>query len=442
MASVGYDNCGRAYFPNANGLQIIFYSPLNHKTRFLQNFTLADVMMLWVLDNYYEESVAPIFVPPAPAPPQPSDTKPASVTAIVLAVVLPLLFLGAAIIAGFYLYRRGGAKRYARGEHAFASMEDNAAPVFAIESEHEMSTQTPLCKEDATTQYSTQSYDGSRSTLSESTQSDFLCSTQEIAPYTECKEETESVYVQKELQYCAAKPEIECGAFPPVLLMPSKSSSRRKLSREKHDLVREVSVIFGVKLGAIIGKGAFGAVYAGIWNGAKVAVKTITSQDFSDLYNEAFVLKSMRHPNIVQFYGLFDQEDKHYIVTEFVEGGSLESLLKAKASFFTLSDLVHLARDATWGMQLLEQKKVLHRDLAARNLLVDLGRQQMTLRVADFGMSRVCERFVAPANTLSPIKWSAPEVLSDRIYTSKSDVWSMGVVIWEILIMALNLTHT
>ena len=63
-------------------------------------------------------------------------------------------------------------------------------------------------------------------------------------------------------------------------------------------------MIFGVTLGPIIGKGAFGAVYAGTWNGAKVAVKSITSQDFTDLYNEAFVLRSMRHPNIVQVTNL------------------------------------------------------------------------------------------------------------------------------------------
>lgn len=82
-------------------------------------------------------------------------------------------------------------------------------------------------------------------------------------------------------------------------------------------------------------------------------------------------------------------------------------------------------------MLLLEEQGILHRDLAARNLLVDVDRQKYAVKVADFGMARVAESYPVPADTPLPVKWCAVEVLQRQRYTTKSDIWAFGVVLWE-----------
>ncbi len=162
-----------------------------------------------------------------------------------------------------------------------------------------------------------------------------------------------------------------------------------------YDIRLRLSMIFGVTIGGPIGKGAFGQVYEGTWNGVKVAIKSIPDENVSILLSEAAVLtyviyttnnppspslfrpslsplyySTLRHPNIVAFIGLYAAEKHHYMVTEFVEGGSLEFLLHWQPGFFSYRDVVRLARDAAAGMLLLEHKGIIHRDLVARNLLV------------------------------------------------------------------------
>jgi len=123
----------------------------------------------------------------------------------------------------------------------------------------------------------------------------------------------------------------------------------------------------------------------------------------------------------------------YYIVTEFLAKGSLLSLLKVEKDNLTLKEKMQLATGAATGMAYLEHERVIHRDLAARNILVEKKNDKYIAKVADFGMSRVTDQGAYVSSDWKlPIKWTAPEVLRREAATSRSDVWSFGVLMWEI----------
>jgi len=139
------------------------------------------------------------------------------------------------------------------------------------------------------------------------------------------------------------------------------------------------------------------------------------------------------HPNCVQFLGLHSTESgDYYIVTEYLSKGSLASLVR-QLDELSIKDKLSLAIGTAKGMAYLENQKVIHRDLSARNILVERKDDKYVAKVADFGMSRITDKgeYIASSGTL-PIKWSAPEVLRRDAATSKSDVWSFGIVLWEL----------
>jgi len=123
------------------------------------------------------------------------------------------------------------------------------------------------------------------------------------------------------------------------------------------------------------------------------------------------------------------EEEKIYIVTEFMARGSLLSLLRV-SNELPMTRLVQMSIDICSGMRYLESQKIIHRDLSARNVLVD---DHDNVKISDFGMSRVSQaEYYQVTSKVMPIKWTAPEVLSHGKYTFSSDVWSFGVVLYEI----------
>jgi len=145
----------------------------------------------------------------------------------------------------------------------------------------------------------------------------------------------------------------------------------------------------------------------------------------------------LSHRNIVQLFGTFtSMKGERFIVTEYLSLGSLDQLLQSKGNTITLQDLVSMSSDTARGMEYLSQQKIIHRDLAIRNLLVTVGTEtQYLIKVADFGMSRITtndQNYYRNDSAVFPIKWSAVEVIKFSKFSTQSDVWSFGVVLWEI----------
>jgi hypothetical protein len=187
-----------------------------------------------------------------------------------------------------------------------------------------------------------------------------------------------------------------------------------------------------------IGSGNFGVVYVGRWRDAEVAIKRLNSQlsekELEDFRSEAKLMAALRpHPNVLQFLGICSKPGKPLcIVSTYLPGGSLYHLLRAKSSDLSDDAKVKLARGIAAGMQHLASERIVHRDLASRNILVDAA---MVPKVADFGLSRFAPKKEDTSKTNSnvgPLRWMSPESLSEREYSEKSDVWSFGVVLFEI----------
>ncbi|TKR72421.1 hypothetical protein L596_019868 [Steinernema carpocapsae] len=186
-----------------------------------------------------------------------------------------------------------------------------------------------------------------------------------------------------------------------------------------------------------LGGGAFGDVHRGILKRCdevtEVAVKKLKGQMLKkqrcEFIKEARMTRKFVHKNIVRLIGIAPQEEPIMIVLELAPGGSLKSHLK-KHPDLTAEKLTNFTKDACRGMCYLSGRKVIHRDIAARNCL--MGRNE-EIKISDFGLS-VANTDLLRLDKLKnmPIKWLAPETLKKGEFSTKSDVWSFGVMIWEI----------
>ena len=190
--------------------------------------------------------------------------------------------------------------------------------------------------------------------------------------------------------------------------------------------------------GQIIGRGHFGVVCAGLYHKLPVAVKVLQNADASakdqdDFLEEAKNLMKLKHEHVVRLVGVSCTATPFFIVTEFVSKGNLRDCLReSRVPTDNMDILFDLCIQLTAAMNYLEGLQfMLHRDLAARNCLIA---DDMCLKVGDFGRARFVsdDNYQAPRSEKVAVKWSAPEVLCSFMYSSKSDVWSMGVVYWEI----------
>ncbi|XP_072480442.1 fibroblast growth factor receptor 2 isoform X6 [Notamacropus eugenii] len=214
-------------------------------------------------------------------------------------------------------------------------------------------------------------------------------------------------------------------------------------------------------LGKPLGEGCFGQVVMAEAMGidkdkpkeaVTVAVKMLkddaTEKDLSDLVSEMEMMKMIgKHKNIINLLGACTQDGPLYVIVEYASKGNLREYLRARRppgmeySFdinrvpeeqMTFKDLVSCTYQLARGMEYLASQKCIHRDLAARNVLVT---ENNVMKIADFGLARDINNidyYKKTTNGRLPVKWMAPEALFDRVYTHQSDVWSFGVLMWEI----------
>ncbi|KAJ4782032.1 hypothetical protein LUZ62_066289 [Rhynchospora pubera] len=190
-------------------------------------------------------------------------------------------------------------------------------------------------------------------------------------------------------------------------------------------------------VGTRVGIGFFGEVFRGIWNGTDVAIKVFLEQDLTvenmeDFCNEVSILCRLRHPNVILFLGACMKPPHLSLVTEYMEMGSLYYLIHMGSQKSKLSwrRRLKMLRDICRGLMCMHRMKIVHRDLKSANCLVN---KHWTVKICDFGLSRAMTGAPMQDNSSAGTpEWMAPELIRNEPYNEKCDIFSMGVIMWEL----------
>ncbi|CAK79445.1 unnamed protein product (macronuclear) [Paramecium tetraurelia] len=232
---------------------------------------------------------------------------------------------------------------------------------------------------------------------------------------------------------------------------------KEKDDRQQHHLPKKLLFMlkeFGINervlivfheliIGQIIGEGGYGVVHKGKWLGQDVAIKSYGKRksqgnlkykiQMADFLKEVEVISNLRHPNIVLYMGVCIRKQNYYLITEYLEEGSLFDHLHKKKTHIDQKALMQIVEDIALGMNYLHGRKVMHCDLKSSNVLID---QNWNVKLCDFGLSRINKKIDHKINKGARIgtpHWMAPEIMRGETYQEKADVYSFGMILWEII---------
>ncbi|VDM64635.1 unnamed protein product [Angiostrongylus costaricensis] len=191
-----------------------------------------------------------------------------------------------------------------------------------------------------------------------------------------------------------------------------------------------------VEIAKKLGVGTFGEVHAGklkLSNGFKITVavkvvkfEVLTNEQIRKVLNEARLMRQFDHPNVIKFYGVAARQKPFLAIMELADCGALDIYLRKNEQ--PMDKKNEMCLQAAWGLEYLHAKNVLHMDIAARNCLYGDNK----VKISDFGLAREGTFYQMDPSKRIPIRWLAPETLIWAIYTQKTDVFSYGIMCWEI----------
>ena len=194
----------------------------------------------------------------------------------------------------------------------------------------------------------------------------------------------------------------------------------------------EIAERTSIELWQCLTAGIFGETWKSYWNIIKTNIATNIPQE--RFLNEANILKRLHHDNIIQLYGVYTKEHPFYIVIESMENGNLKEYLRTKrGSHLTSSELIDIAAEVVNGMIYLGEQDYIHCDLKAENILVG---EYNTIKIANFHLARHLngnKYCTIEGSTRLAIRWTAPEGITSNRLSIKSDVWSFGILLWELV---------
>ncbi|KAF5753084.1 serine/threonine-protein kinase EDR1-like [Tripterygium wilfordii] len=184
-----------------------------------------------------------------------------------------------------------------------------------------------------------------------------------------------------------------------------------------------------------VATGSYGELYKGTYCSQEVAIKVLKpervhAEMLGEFSQEVYIMRKIRHKNVVQFMGACTRPPNLCIVTEFMAKGSIYDFLHKQKGSFKLPTLLKVAIDVSKGMNYLHQNNIIHRDLKTANLLMD---ENDVVKVADFGVARVQAQSGVMTAETGTYRWMAPEVIEHKPYDHKADVFSFGIALWELL---------
>ncbi|XP_047951343.1 serine/threonine/tyrosine-protein kinase HT1-like [Salvia hispanica] len=207
-------------------------------------------------------------------------------------------------------------------------------------------------------------------------------------------------------------------------------------NEDREEWTADLSQLF---IGNKFASGAHSRIYRGIYKQRAVAVKMVRIPTHKEetrallehqFKSEVALLSRLYHPNIVQFIAACKKPPVYCIITEYMSQGTLRMYLNKKEPYsLSVETILRLALDISRGMEYLHSQGVIHRDLKSNNLLLN---DEMRVKVADFGTSCLETQCMEAKGNMGTYRWMAPEMIKEKPYTRKVDVYSFGIVLWEL----------